>query len=450
MEILFNYCYTPVMAIEILGAALIFLLRQDRKEHFYARLTGSALVCITATIWIEIIYTLVSGKAFLYSATNEIADSVFKFIYYLVIFLMVILCMRVSFDLSQWMIILYCSAGYTVQHMANNVVSLLCELPFFDHVKTEPLSYIFLRVIIFNLIYLCVRRFFLRNGKEIYGSEENIQRKVSLAFLVVFICIGLSRITTDDISRGPMAVLAETVYAIICCVLLLSIVYDLHEKDKMLYEIDMMQELLHRDKAHYLLAKENIDIINMKCHDLKHQIQELRRSNGLQEKYTDEIEDAIMIYDSVMSVKTGNDVLDVIITEKLLLCEKNCITLNCMVNGEKLNFMDRMDIYSLFGNALSNAIEEVNRIKEEDRRCISINVHTHGSVLSIHVENFYAKKPAFSNGLPISTKDETYHGFGMKSMEYIAKKYDGVMSAVAKDGKFYLDFVIPIRNTTPA
>lgn len=93
---------------------------------------------------------------------------------------------------------------------------------------------------------------------------------------MVFICIGLSRITTDDMMRVSMAVVAETVYAIISCMLVLNMMYDLSENDRMKYEVDVMSEFLHRDREQYKLAKENIEIINRKCHDLKHQIHSLQ------------------------------------------------------------------------------------------------------------------------------------------------------------------------------
>lgn len=150
-----------------------------------------------------------------------------------------------------------------------------------------------------------------------------------------------------------------------------------------------------------------------------------------------------MIYNSVVNVKTGNDVLDVILTEKSLLCEKKHITLTCMVHAENLAFMDKMDVYSLFGNALSNAIECVSNIEDVKKRCISVNVQTMNQILSIHIENFCMEELVFENGFPVTKKNKDYHGFGMKSM-YITRKYDGVMSTFVSDGRFYLDFAIPI------
>ena len=215
---------------------------------------------------------------------------------------------------------------------------------------------------------------------------------------------------------------------------------NLSEKEKIQEEVDIMKEVLHREHEQYKLSKENIELINIKCHDLKHQLNALRKNPS--DKNIEEIEQAIMIYDSV--VKTGNDVLDVILTEKSLLCEKNKIVLTCMVDGKSLDFMDNSDIYSLFGNALSNAIEAVMNLSDTDRRTISLNVSTSFNILSIHVENFFDTKLKFENGLPITNRDKNYHGYGMKSMDMIAKKYQGALQVSINNDKFSLDIVLPV------
>ena len=88
-------------------------------------------------------------------------------------------------------------------------------------------------------------------------------------------------------------------------------------------------------KEHYRIAKENIDIINRKCHDLKHQIAALRDmcTKEEREKYIEEIQDSIQIYEAM--VKTGNDVLDTILTEKSLACKENDIVVSCVADGKR-------------------------------------------------------------------------------------------------------------------
>lgn len=77
----------------------------------------------------------------------------------------------------------------------------------------------------------------------------------------------------------------------------------------------------------------------------------------------DEIEKSVSLYDA--NVKTGNTVLDTILTEKSLLCYKKGIILSCVADGENIAFMEDADVYSLFGNALDNAIEAVLKLEEQ-------------------------------------------------------------------------------------
>ena len=54
---------------------------------------------------------------------------------------------------------------------------------------------------------------------------------------------------------------------------------------------------------------------------------------------------------------TGNHALDVILTEKSLICKQKEIKLTCMADGKQLAFMQTTDLYSIFGNLLNNSIE---------------------------------------------------------------------------------------------
>ncbi len=107
----------------------------------------------------------------------------------------------------------------------------------------------------------------------------------------------------------------------------------------------------------YKMSAESVELVNQKYHDLKHQIQILRRTESEEEKnaYLDQMEEEIKTYEA--RNKTGNRVLDIILTTKSLQCQKQGISLTCVAEGEELSFMRPMDISALFGNALDNAIE---------------------------------------------------------------------------------------------
>ena len=187
------------------------------------------------------------------------------------------------------------------------------------------------------------------------------------------------------------------------------------------------------------MNRATVEVINRKCHDLKHQISALRGMSGAdREKSISELENAILLYDNL--AQTGNSDLDIVLAEKTLLAEKRGVKLQCIADGQRLNFMRAEDICSLFGNALDNAIEAAAQAEPPETRIVALNVSARGNVLTVHVENPCLTAPEFSDGLPLTTKVDTdYHGFGMRSMRYVAEKYGGVLTTRGEDGVFLLD-----------
>ncbi len=112
-----------------------------------------------------------------------------------------------------------------------------------------------------------------------------------------------------------------------------------------------------------------------------------------------EMKRLIGIYEA--AVKTGNDTLDTILTERSLYCEKEGIRLSCMADGEKLSFMPVGDICALFGNALENAIEAVAKLEQVEDRNISFQVRESRGLLVITVDNYFSGPLTFEDGLPV-------------------------------------------------
>ncbi|MGM9537202.1 MAG: ATP-binding protein [Candidatus Onthomonas sp.] len=219
----------------------------------------------------------------------------------------------------------------------------------------------------------------------------------------------------------------------------------LFRKSAMQQELDTMNLLWHQQKAQYQVAKETIDVINRKCHDLKHQVAAMRtmESSERREQYLREIEDSVHIYDSM--IKTGNETLDTVLTEKSLLCEASRITVNCVADGAQMDFMDPVDLYTILGNALDNAMEAVRAFEEEEMRIIDVLIHVRQRFLVINVTNPLKGPLTFREGLPVSKKPKDgYHGYGMRSIRHTVHKYGGEMAVEAENGSFSLRLMIPL------
>lgn len=222
-----------------------------------------------------------------------------------------------------------------------------------------------------------------------------------------------------------------------------------HQEAQARKELDSMQTILENQYAQYKMSRESIDMINRKYHDLKHQIAALRAEPdaGRREQWLDEMEEDIRAYEA--QNKTGNSVVDTLLTGKSLYCQKHGIALTVVADGRSLTFMDIMDICTIFGNALDNAIECELKIPDKSKRMIHLTLTTQKQFLLLQVENYCPNMPAFRDGLPVTTKqDSANHGFGVKSIRFTARKYGGSTTVGAEDGWFVLKVLIPLPENT--
>ena len=223
--------------------------------------------------------------------------------------------------------------------------------------------------------------------------------------------------------------------------------YTQMQEMSMQIEIQTLQNMLQMQYQNYKVSEDSVAMVNQKYHDLKHQIEFLKAEITQEEKmsYLNQMEQEIKSYEA--QNKTGNNVLDTILTAKSFQCQKLGIKMTCVAEGRLLSFMNPMDINALFGNALENAIECVKKIPEEEQRLIQVSVARQKDFLTICVANTCKEHVKFRQGLPVTNKkDKRYHGFGVKSIQSIAIKYEGSMTVHLENDWFELRILIPIRE----
>lgn len=308
-------------------------------------------------------------------------------------------------------------------------------------------------VLVYFVVYLVggllVRRVTMQGWVEPVKTRELLSA-VMIGIMVFFVS-NLSFV----IQNTPFtSAIASEIYNIRTLVdlggLAILYAYEVQRQElRMRYELDAIHNVLETQYVQYRQSRESIDLINQKYHDLKHQITALRAEPDPRRRteWLDAMESDITVYEA--QNKTGNSVLDTVLTSKSLYCQKHHISFTCVADGTLLDFMDAMDICTIFGNALDNAIESVLGLEDREKRLIHLSVSAQKDFLLIRVENYFEGALRFENGVPLSTKgDDRFHGFGVKSIRYSARRYGGTVSITTDKNWFDLKVLIPLNDST--
>lgn len=210
-------------------------------------------------------------------------------------------------------------------------------------------------------------------------------------------------------------------------------------------ELLALNVILKSQYEQYRNYQESLDLIQMKYHDLKHQITALRAESDEEKRkqWISAMEEEISAFENMN--KTGNHVLDTILAAKIFHCRKNHIQITCVADGKLLDFMHVTDICSVFGNALDNAIEHVIMIPETEKRLIHLTVTAKKGFVFIKIENYCEDKiKKTENNLIETTKDDRVnHGFGLKSISVAVEKYNGSIDFDVNQNWFELKIILP-------
>ncbi|MBR1814866.1 MAG: sensor histidine kinase [Lachnospiraceae bacterium] len=311
-------------------------------------------------------------------------------------------------------------------------------------VQITSIFYFLSDLTFYSVVYLVFGLLFAERLKK----EETLHLQNISFFLYAFL-IEISVIILNAVVVYHSREAFDQVYYVIFmvfmafgCITSLVLQFNMLRNEQLRDEILLFSYLLGEKEKQYLASKESVDIINQKCHDLKHMVKSWRHGRGIDDQELKDIEKAISIYDSV--VKTGNETLDVILTEKSLICSHYGIRLTCLAEAERLNFIRDTDLYILFGNILDNAIEAVRKIEIPEKRVIALNIKRVNEMLVVNVRNYYEGKIIMEGGLPVTGKEDTnFHGFGMKSIRRIVEQYDGSLSLDTDNGLFKVNILFP-------
>lgn len=425
---------------ELLIGELIFVLPYfKRRKNFKVVFPLSTAFILAYSFVYFVILFLVKN--------HNISPNIYRFAilaHYIVLTIISTFIMYLSFEIKFSLSILFTSLGYAIQHIEFAVVNESLAIGLLPQIKENVPLYILICVASYALYIFAFYMLLVRKVKSLGKIDFQGSRNVPILFFimlifVIFLTFGgqtvfqngsLSQALNNPNYLGVGLEIISSILVIIVSFLLFHI-------NKVINEKAIIDQLLNENKHQYELKKTSISAINQKCHDLKHQIRALKEMGGVEkDEMLTQLEQDVLIYDT--RIETDNEALNTIMMEKNLLCLSKNIRMSFMGNGKNLSRLNTIDIYTLFGNAIDNAIEAVIGL-EEKFRSIDIFLEAVGDKTKITISNYFSGEINKDGDKILTIKEnKEYHGFGLASMQNIAEKYSGTFKVEVEDNIFTL------------
>lgn len=421
---------------EMLLACVLVMLPHRKREHFAVRVAVFCLITEAASV---VIMNSAPVKA-VWQNQEVISSCIYVVVFAALSVSFLAICCPMTRREA-----IYCAAlCLCVQHFSSSLLLIVRQMVPWTGLLIDLSLWLLTILLPYWLFYRLCFRYICKHG--FYNIRV---LNLTAATCLIFLTSAVISIAAKGFAAGEASplFLVSQIYEMLCCLFLLWMQVYQVKTAELQREIDIQGYLQHLRQEQFVQSHKDMDLMTHLMHELKHQVAAMVAAGNaeIQDDLLEQIGDNLQIYDE--TVNTKNETLNMVLMERRLFCRVNHITWMVVADGERLSFLDSNDIYLIFRNALDNAIESVVRLEDPNRRIIDVRVYAQNSFLMIQIENEFQGELQFTDGLPLTTKeDHTYHGFGIKAIQQIAEKYNGQITVRARDHRFTLQIMIPFPH----
>lgn len=301
------------------------------------------------------------------------------------------------------------------------------------------------KFVIWWSIWLICRKFMKSNRYEL--SVKMWTLIGILALLPFAATVAAVTLTNENwrIARETMLSVTVLPFAFISSLSLLFTVTVLAKNEKALKENKLyeMRNIYYKN-----LEQEQLQVRRLR-HDMANHMMAIdgllkEGKFGRAEEYINSLKSS----PGMLSMKRwcSNDIINSLLAGKSAVMESSNISYNFKVSLPDNLPIEGLDICSLIGNALDNAIEASLKLNPEDRH-ISLNLIVQRGMFILNSVNSTPPVQGTKNGRFLTSKsDKSMHGFGLENMRFIADKYCGTMEIQTENNKFDLLVTLPVDD----
>lgn len=279
-------------------------------------------------------------------------------------------------------------------------------------------------------------------GLAILLAKQKEKSSVPMRVTSVVVMLGLfGAITLSEQTILPLNDEQTGTWVILSMVLLFSVLfYRLSRQREMELEIAQLKqdqaEILERD--YQALSRTYEDNAKL-YHDLHNHIEAIYQcltQGDTQEaiRYCEDLRTPVR--EISQTVWTGDKAIDYLISSKMALAEQEQIRTKVNIEYPHNTNIRSVDLTTILGNLLDNALDAAKAAPDKVR-FLNLTIRRINAMLIIKVENGYGNVPKQENGNLITSKAEkASHGWGLKSVQTAADRYDGTITTDYKNGIF--------------
>ncbi len=296
---------------------------------------------------------------------------------------------------------------------------------------------------IISVVVICA---VLKNFK--YKIKANDCAVLSTVFMIGFTVFMFSVYNVLNLNKIPhmLIIVGMAIFTFTYLVVFLyskNTLYfrDQEQKDKI--QIAQLQQQF----AYYQEKLKDEEKVRSVYHDMKNHLLVLQRhilqrqiNSPETTEMVEKLQSQVAMYEDY--VHTGNDILDIILKEKSELAREKSIAFSVTSDLNGVDFIEPLDISTIFSNALDNAIEASEKLPEE-QRAILVKAGKMQNFFSVLIENNCLQNSENTN-IRTTKSDDFLHGFGISNMRKAAEKYGGQLTIKYEKGTFTLKILIPI------
>lgn len=290
---------------------------------------------------------------------------------------------------------------------------------------------LFLRLVFWIGAWLILRRFLSKIPSHLNTRTWLI---IDMLILASFVAIFTIIYFMPEDTTIVYPICGASIFSSFGCMYLAAYIYDSMQNA---YRVQQMES----QRDYYKARTSEEERVRAIYHDLKNHllVMESRQNTEETRRMAETLRSQIEDYEDY--VHTGNDFLDIILKDKAAKAREKQIDFSAMVDFNGIDFIEPLDISTIFGNAIDNAIEASEKLPEE-RRLVTVRAERVRDMLLIAVENNILPGTQAPEGT--TKKDRFVHGFGIPNIKKAVEKYGGQCSFRQENDTYQLKMLLPM------